>query len=345
MRKMLLLMVALVGGWYGGGGAMAWAREEVKAEASRAVQFWVLRNPLFPVPSQDPWVVEREGRFYEVGTDGLRVRVRIADHLPDLGRAEPHVVWHAPRRGLGSQHVWAPEMHWVEGRWWIYLSADDGKNENHRIYVLRSRTTNPLDGFETRGQWATGGWAIDPTVFRGGDGVLYALWSGWPLGHDGEQALYISKMDDPATLTGRPVLLTRPTEPWEKVGMPICEGPQILQRDRVTLAVYSASGSWTKSYCLGMLVNRTGDYLNPAAWKKEPHPVFAPTKEVWGVGHCCFLSSPETGDLIFYHAKTRDVYGWEDRDVRVQPFTWRRDGLPDFGKPVNPELPIEFMLP
>ncbi len=304
--------------------------------------FWV-QNPVFPAPSQDPWVVQGNGRFYEVRSDGLRILVRTSDRFRDLMGQLSHEVWRAPALGPNSQNVWAPEMHWLQGKWWIFYAADDGHNANHRVFVMESKTADPADGFVDRGRWETQGWAIDPTVFAGEDGALYALWSGWPGNADGQQNLYISRMRDPATLMGERVRIAAPTLMWERMSLPVCEGPQVLKRGGLTFVVYSASGSWTKDYCLGMLVNRQGDYMNPDAWEKLPIPVLTSTDAVWGVGHCAFLSSKETGDLIFYHAKTRQAAGWEDRNVRVQPFSWREDGFPSFGKPVNPGLPVAIV--
>ena len=179
----------------------------------------------------------------------------------------------------------------------------------------------------------TGGWSIDATVLSGSAGERFLLWSGWEESNNkGVQNLYIAPLADPVTLAGPRVLLTQPTEPWEQRGGSICEGPAVLQRGEVTCVVYSASASWTVHSCLGMLVNRGGDYLNPAAWKKVG-PVFSRTPEVWGVGHAS-LVAPEGAGLIFYHAKTRHTRGWRDRNIRAQPFTWNEGALPCFGEPV-----------
>jgi GH43 family beta-xylosidase len=115
--------------------------------------------------------------------------------------------------------------------------------------------------------------------------------------------------------------------------MAIAEGPQVLQRDGLTFIVYSASGSWTVDYCLGLLVNRDGDLLNPRSWEKHG-PVFHKSSEVWGVGHCSFVRSPdESEDWILYHAKSKQKKGWLDRHVHAQSFTWNKNGFPDFGIP------------
>jgi GH43 family beta-xylosidase len=121
---------------------------------------------------------------------------------------------------------------------------------------------------------------------------------------------------------------------WERVEMPICEGPQVLRRNGDLFIVYSASASWTADYCLGMLHNNTTDILNPAQWRKHG-PVFQKTDQVWGVGHCSFVKSLcQTEDWIVYHSKSSRKNGWEDRDVHAKQFFWSSDGFPDFGEPL-----------
>jgi GH43 family beta-xylosidase len=151
-------------------------------------------------------------------------------------------------------------------------------------------------------------------------------------------------MGDPITVEAARTLLAEPVESWERRGAPVCEGPAVLQRNGVTCVVYSASASWTPDHCLGLLVNRDGNFLNPAAWQKIG-PVFERTAEVWGVGHCSFITNDHGGDLIFYHAKTRLKHGWRDRNIRAQGFTWDVDGLPRFGSPVAPGIPVQILNP
>jgi GH43 family beta-xylosidase len=116
--------------------------------------------------------------------------------------------------------------------------------------------------------------------------------------------------------------------------MPICEGPQVLRNNGKVFIVYSASGSWTEDYCLGLLTNSDGDVLNPASWHKRPTPVFQKTEHVWGLGHCSFVKSPcRTEDFIIYHSKSSKAEGWADRDVHAKRFTWASDGSPEFGIP------------
>jgi GH43 family beta-xylosidase len=296
----------------------------------------MIENPILPPHSADPWMIFHGGEYFYCGVaSGDRaITIRKTSSIAGLVDSEAVVVWNAPARGMNSRSVWAPELHRIGGKWFIYYAADDGRNENHRMWVLESQTDSPFGPYRCCGSLDTGTWAIDGTPLLLEDGRLFFVWSGWPGRRNGKQNLYIAPMSSPTSLGGPRVMIAAPTESWERVGMPICEGPQVLQSGGKIFVVYSASGSWTEDYCLGLLENNSGDVLNPAAWTKRG-PVFQKTEQVWGLGHCSFVKSPcQTQDWIIYHSKSSRAHGWEDRDVHAKPFAWTPDGYPDFGVPL-----------
>lgn len=293
-------------------------------------------NPIIPPPSADPWVVGHNGAyFYCESRNQNSIWIRKSFCFTELGTDDGALVWQAPTLGANSNALWAPELHRIGERWYIYYAADDGLNENHRMWVLESLTDDPQGAYQCKGCLETQGWAIDLTVFEH-EGRMYATWSGWPGAANGKQNLYIAPMSNPWTISGDRVLLTTPDYAWEKVEMHICEGPQVLQRHGKLFVIYSASGSWTPDYCLGMLEFEGDDVLNPSNWKKWDAPVFKKTAKVWGVGHCSFVQSPDgLEDWILFHAKTRKKSGWNDRNVHAQRFTWTEAGYPVFGAPIE----------
>ena len=106
--------------------------------------------------------------------------------------------------------------------------------------------------------------------------------------------------------------------------------------------IYSTRESWTAEYRLGQLKMKDPKKspLDAVNWEKKG-PVFQGTSEVLGTGHASFTTSPDGKEWwIFYHAKkTRDP-GWR-RDLRLQKFTWKADGSPDFGIPVPAGIPLQ----
>ena len=308
-------------------------------------------NPIYT--GQDPAGVFKDGYYY-LCQSGPGNRIEIWKSRTLTERGERAVVWTAPRNSWNSRQVWAPEMHYLRGKWYIYYAASDGRNENHRMGVLEATTDDPQGAFVDRGLLYTGDhlvtksqnrWAIDGHPFEH-NGKLYFAWSGWE-DHRDVQHLYIATMSDPVTVSSNRVrLCANDDHLWERVGESrrergLHEGPAVLVRNGRVILVYSASGSWQHTYKLGLLYADAGaDLLDPKSWHKLASPVFQSTQDVFGVGHCCFTTSPDgKEDWIAYHAKKSRREGW-DREVHVQKFNWRDDGLPDFGVPVRAGVPI-----
>lgn len=302
-------------------------------------------NPIAP-RGQDPWVVEHGNRFYYCYAHGNGIAVRVTDRLEEIGNGKETVVWQAPPDTMHSKEIWAPELHHIGNRWYIYFAADDGNNHNHRMYVLRSEGDDPLGPYTFVGKVtdAHDRWAIDGTVLQHKDGKLYFIWSGWPGNKNVVQNLYIAPMRDPVSIAGEGVVISTPTHNWERIGDPkVNEGPQVLQHGDKVHIIYSASGSWTDDYCLGRLTLVGDDPMDPASWVKHAQPVFKKTDQVFGPGHASFVHLDQAkgaNDWIVYHAARHSGAGW-NRDVRLQPFMWDEEGNPQFGKPVAPGVAIE----
>ncbi len=294
----------------------------------------------------DPWVIRRDGQYYLCQSRrGTGVWVGRSAQLHRLGQAAWARIWDPPKGTAYSREIWAPELHWLKDRWYVYVAADDGQNANHRMYVLEGDTRDPQLPFRFIGKIADPAdrWAIDGTVLAFDDGRLYFIWSGWEGTENVSQNLYLAPMSNPWTISGARVCISRPEHDWEKHGRPLInEGPQVLRHQDRLFIIYSASGSWGDDYCLGQLAWTGGDPLKPESWVKKPTPVFSRTKEVFGPGHCSFVKSPDgREDWIVYHAAKRSGSGW-DRNIRLQRFGWLPDGSPDFGTPVSPGVPLAW---
>ncbi|HEX2079714.1 MAG TPA: glycoside hydrolase family 43 protein [Longimicrobium sp.] len=320
-------------------------------------------NPI--ATGADPWLEFRDGWYYmaqSTNADGQRSTIWVfrSRKLTDPMR-DSVLVWTSPEAGWNQTHVWAPEIRFVDGRWYIYYAAGrPGPQDAPFIYqragVLRARTDDPQGAWEELGQLDTGGdvgtraddvWAIDFTVHRLG-GQLYGIWSGWsdntPVART-PQYLYIARMANPWTVAGPRSLISAPEESWERRvdpvdGLDLNEGPQVLERNGNVFIIYSTRESWTPAYRLGQLRLTPGaDPMQRASWTKSG-PVFAQANDVYGPGHNGFAKSPDgTEDWIVYHAKVDTGPNW-NRVIRAQRFTWRPDGSPDFGEPVASGVPL-----
>jgi GH43 family beta-xylosidase len=319
-----------------------------------------LKNPLLPV-GPDPWVEYREGFYYYMNTTGADLTVWKTRSMADLDSAAKKIVWTPPAAGPYSHDIWAPEIHFLQGKWYIYFAADAGDNQTHRIWVLENSNSDPLQGeWQMKGKITdqTDKWAIDASVFED-QGRLYMIWSGWEGDENGTQSIYIARLSNPWTVDSPRARISTPQYPWEKVGdmdpkvlpgnpphLDVNEGPEILKHADKIFLTYSASACWTDYYSLGLLTAISGsNLLDATAWTKSRQPVFqqSPEASAYATGHNSFFKSPDGRDWILYHANSQPGQGcgWH-RAPRAQPFTWKADGTPDFGKPIPSDVPIDW---
>lgn len=319
-------------------------------------------NPLLP-SGADPWALYHKGYYYYMHTTGRSLKLWKTKTLPELKTAEGKVIWTPPATGPYSKDIWAPEIHFLDGKWYVYFTANDGTSgDNRRLYVLENSASDPL-----KGEWVMKGklsdasdqWAIDGSVFEH-RGKRYLIWSGWDhiSKTDEVQNIYMAALENPWTVSSDRVLISTPTFDWErywdnttagKPGRPVYvnEGPQFLRHGSKIFIVYSASGCWTNTYALGLLTAPSeADLLDPKSWKKSEKPVFQQSleKHVYGTGHNSFFKSPNgKEDWLLYHANSDSDQGCGGkRSPRAQKITWNRAGMPVFGEPVAEGVPLPY---
>ncbi len=301
-------------------------------------------NPLLS-SGPDPWVIQKDTNYYFTHTTGVSLVIYQTSKMSDLKNAVIKTIWSPPVTGAYSKDIWAPELHYLQNKWYMYFAADSGSNNSHRIFVLENDSQDPMsDNWTFKGKVTdvSDKWAIDATVFEYKN-QLYMLWSGWQGNTNGEQDIYIAKMSDPVTISSNRVLISSPTYDWEKMGAPptVNEGPEFLMNSKGNVFItYSASGCWTDNYCLGLLsLKENGDPMNITDWNKTATPVFTSFASggAFAPGHNGFFKSRDgTEDWIIYHANSTAGQGCgNSRSPRMQKFTWNVDGTPNFGAPVS----------
>jgi len=296
----------------------------------------------------DPWVLRSGDTYYSIESRDDDIWVYRSPTLSSFKRNGVKV-WSAPDTGWNRSNVWAPELHNVDGRWYIYYTA--GRSGPpfiaQRSGVLEAVGNDPQGSWVDRGMLYTGDdtvsfsnniWAIDLTVEKV-NGQLWAVWSGWEENRSTDrtpQHLYAARMSGPTTISGRRVRISSPVEAWERgTELDLQEGPSFLSNGPNLFIVYSARESWLKDYRLGMLrVKDPRVALTDTANLQKIGPVFTGSGSVYGVGHASFTTSPDGREpWIVYHSKVDTLPGW-NRVIRMQRFGWKSDGTPDFGLPV-----------
>lgn len=310
------------------------------------------RNPLLS-SGPDPYVHRQGNTYYYTHTMGDRIALWRTTAMSKLAMAAPTTIYTPPPTGPNSRNLWAPELHRINNKWYVYYSAGDGASApgdpfaTQRTWVLENSNNDPLQGTWTdKGRIfdaANDRWAIDGTVMEL-NGNYYFLWSGRDATVNDKQNVYIAPMSNPWTISGPRAMISTPTLSWEKNGFPeVNEGPEVLKNPAGRVfVIYSASGCWTDDYALGMLTLRDGgNPMNPADWTKSPNPVFQKNvaNSVYGPGHNSFFTSPNGQEYwIIYHANSQPMNNngcGNTRSPRMQKFTFNADGTPNFGTPVS----------
>lgn len=292
-------------------------------------------RPIADVDTPDPWMMAVNDRFYLTFTCGNRVEIWMSHSMENFRNCQKTVAWKPAQGSPWSEDLWAPELHYLAGTWYIYFCAGQPGigNRSHRTTLLRSRSPDPMDAqaWEFLGplQGLPDHWHIDATVFfLPRTQKLCCCYSGWPLGDhsDTEQDLFLIELANPEA--ARPDTLrciSKAQLPWERPDggrRGVNEGPTWLSLPGFEGIIYSANGSWTSDYQLGILQLVGDDPLQESSWRKRPTPLLVSDRArggPFGPGHASFIPSPYRDGRVYciYHATEREGEGWNNRKARV----------------------------
>ncbi len=311
----------------------------------------------------DPYIVKAEDGYYyftssypqrgNSDSEGYdRVILRRSKTLEGLSDAEEITIWHESESKECFRYIWAPEMHYIGGKWYVYFAGSMEANNVWaiRCYVLVCDSQDPYTGNWTlkgRFEGADGdtfsfsntGMSLDMTYFEHG-GHHYVIWAQIAGGSN----LYLARIDPetPWKLKTKPIELTVPEYYWEKTRYSVNEGPAVLITDEYVFVFYSAAGTGPE-YCVGLLMaDADAKLMNPKSWTKLSEPLLTSLDldGEYGPGHNSFTKD-ENGDWVFvYHARSEECFegkcGYAGQDPLVDPcrharlrkVLWTSDGMP-----------------
>ena len=305
----------------------------------------VSNDPFIPQRA-DPFITRVDGAWYFTASvpEYDRIVLRRSDSLDGLRTAPEHAVWHAHADGWMSQHIWAPELHRIDGAWYLYFAA----SRRDDIWALRPWVLRCADADPVTGRWEECGmvkrpeedefsftdFSLDMTTFAH-RGRRYCVWAEKVSVGKKISNLYLAEMSDPLTMKTPQMLLSSPTYAWERHGFWVNEGPSFLaEGDRVFLT-YSASDTGP-AYCMGLLwADADADLTDISAWHKCNRPVMKTNAEkgLYGPGHNSFFRDEEGGVYTAFHARPYaeikgDPLYDPNRHCYLKKLTFR-DGFPD----------------
>ena len=275
-------------------------------------------------PYNKPFIEQRADPFVCRGEDGTyyftasypaydRILLRSSKTLAGLRDAEEKLIWMKHEHGPMSWHIWAPELHFVFGKWYLYFAAGEAEDVwRIRPYVLECagdpmrdawRELGPMQGCEDD-PFSFTDFSLDATIFSHRGEYYYV----WAQKASNISNLYIAKMAAPNRLETVMEMITTPDYDWERISFWVNEGPAILKHGNKIYLTFSASGTGS-CYCVGMLsADQNSNLLDPSSWKKERYPVLRTDAEkgLYGPGHNSFTTDEQGRDIMVYHARTYD---------------------------------------
>ncbi|KAI6864775.1 hypothetical protein KC334_g20167, partial [Hortaea werneckii] len=161
-------------------------------------------NPLKEENGSDPFIVYTGGYYYLMTTTWTDVQITRAATLGGLKTGETKVVW-SDSTASRCCNVWAPEVHYLDGKWYIYYTAGQSEDTTQqKMHVLEGGAT-PWDSYSYASQLIDE-WSIDGTVLRFDSGN-YMVYS---CQRTGLQSLCIAPLTSPTTI-GAASTLSQPT--------------------------------------------------------------------------------------------------------------------------------------
>jgi GH43 family beta-xylosidase len=331
--------------------AVDWNREEIAALAVSRPGTYRISGVVMQSVFQYPFIEERadpfitfnpdDGHYYATGSyypesepstwteqamqhiDYDRITLRRARTLAELPLAQEHDVW-IPRGEDGFVPVlWAPELHKIQGSWYILVGAgqaDSGRRMcTTMVLVKYNGTAEDMQqgGMLKRSNWQPKALQSSPCGFD----MTYAEVNGtgyyiWP----NHCRLHIQQVDplDPHRLTGEAVVIKSLEWPFEYgkhniegTDQGIVEGAAVLAYgDKLYLSY--AGATVDKYYCTAVMTAAAGaDPMDPASWT---HPAYAAlcTEDVLNVagirphcgpGHNSFTLDEVGNPVNVYHAR------------------------------------------
>ena len=240
-----------------------------------------------------------------------RIILRRSATVAGLAEAEEKTVWKAHGSGIMAKHIWAPEMHRIGGKWYIFFAAGASSD----IWAIRPYVLE-CDGDPFTGTWTERGqmqaasgdassfrsFSLDMTYFEQ-NGHHYVIWAEIK----GDSSLFMAEIDPaaPWKLISQPILLTKPEYDWEMVNHRVNEGAAVLKANGKIYVFFSASGTGSE-YCVGrMEADADANLMDTASWTKQKSPVLSTADLIGekGPGHNSFVTDESGNLLIVYHAR------------------------------------------
>ena len=290
-----------------------------------------------PFAAADPFILRAaDTRYYLYCTseDGSGFPIHVSDDLLHWQRCGTALGKATARWGVGC--FWAPECYEIDGRYYLFYSADWKENptgalENFRIGVaVADAPAGPFADLCDRPLFDPGYPIIDANVYAE-EGRYYLTYSRCCYEHtvNGLEESWIYGVElepDFSGVKGAPVLLLRPEQAWEgrsaaATGRRWNEGSYLMRQGGRYYMTYSGNFFAGPDYAVGYATAQHP--LGPYA-KAAENPILERGGPITGTGHSCLFHAPDGALMICYHGRTQAT--GQDRVAFLSPAHFTKDG-------------------
>ncbi|MGV3764106.1 glycoside hydrolase family 43 protein [Parapedobacter sp.] len=240
----------------------------------------------------DPFILLHDDTYYAYGTyAGDGIAVYVSQDLLTWEAVQGNRLALDKKDSWGDRWFWAPEVYHVDGKFYMYYSADE--------HICVATGDSPLGPFKQDVQrpMIAGEKCIDNSLFIDDDGKPYLFYDRF---NDGLN-IWVAELADNLTEI-RPetaVKCINVSQAWEEVWPRVNEGPFVLKHDGKYYMTYSANSYESPFYGIGYA---TADKVTGPWTKYAGNPILQKPGALVGVGHNAMFRD-KAGDLrIVFHA-------------------------------------------
>lgn len=244
------------------------------------------------VPFGDPFIMLWQGKYYAYGTHADNgIEVLVSDDLLTWSYPEGNSLALNKADVWADRFFWAPEVYPVNGKFYMYYSADE--------HICVATSDSPLGPFKQDEQkpMIANEKCIDNSMFIDDDGKPYLFFDRF---NDGLN-IWMAELED-NLLDIKPGTMQKcihVSQPWEEVWPRVNEGSFVIKRNGVYYMTYSANSYESPFYGIGVA---TAEKITGPWIKYEHNPVFQKPGDLVGVGHSALFTDKEGKLRIVFHA-------------------------------------------
>lgn len=242
----------------------------------------------------DPFILLHNNTYYAYGTNSPNgIEVYTSDDLK-YWKKHTQLALHKDN-SYGEKWFWAPEIFFVNGKFYMYYSADE--------HICVATSDSPLGPFkQVKQEPMLSAKAIDNSLFIDEDGKAYLF---FVVFGDGLSTWVAELENDFVTLKKETMhQCIETSQDWEKVHPKVNEGPYVLKHKGIYYMTYSANSYESQFYGIGFA---TADNIFGKWTKYDKNPIYQKPGNLVGVGHSAMFKDKKGKLRIAFHAHNSNM--------------------------------------